>query len=66
MKLDSNNYSVFLLYYQLVLVVKYRRKVFSDQMIQYAKGIFVHIEKDFRKSDVSFERKCFGQKAIAC
>ena len=67
MKLDSNNYSVFLLYYQLVLVVKYRRKVFSDRMSQYAKGIFVRIEKKiFRKSDVSFERKCFGQKAIAC
>ncbi|MEQ2421305.1 IS200/IS605 family transposase, partial [Megasphaera sp. CLA-AA-H81] len=27
MKLDSNNHSVFLLYYHLVLVVKYRRKV---------------------------------------
>ncbi|PFR51773.1 IS200/IS605 family transposase, partial [Bacillus thuringiensis] len=27
MKLDSNNHSVFLLYYDLVLVVKYRRNV---------------------------------------
>ncbi|MDJ0284644.1 IS200/IS605 family transposase, partial [Bacillus cereus] len=27
MKLDSNNHSVFLLYYHLVLVVKYRRNV---------------------------------------
>ncbi|MFD1039115.1 IS200/IS605 family transposase, partial [Virgibacillus byunsanensis] len=27
MKLDSNNHSVFLMYYHLVLVVKYRRKV---------------------------------------
>ena len=43
MKLDSNNHSVFLLYYHLVLVVKYRRKVFSDQMSQYAKDIFVRI-----------------------
>ena len=41
MKLDSNNHSVFLLYYHLVLVVKYRRKVFSGQMSQYAKDIFV-------------------------
>lgn len=32
MKLDNNKLSVFLLYYHLVLVVKYRRKVFSDQM----------------------------------
>ncbi|PFS13777.1 IS200/IS605 family transposase, partial [Bacillus thuringiensis] len=27
MKLDSNNHSVFLLYYHLVLVMKYRRNV---------------------------------------
>ncbi|MFC3780692.1 transposase [Bacillus chungangensis] len=32
MKLDSNNHSVFLMYYHLVLVVKYRRKVFDDEM----------------------------------
>ena len=29
MELDSNNHSVLLLYYHLVLVVKYRRKVGS-------------------------------------
>ncbi|MCI8626676.1 MAG: IS200/IS605 family transposase, partial [Lachnospiraceae bacterium] len=28
MKLDGNAHSVFLLYYHLVLVVKYRRRVF--------------------------------------
>ncbi|MDQ8448595.1 IS200/IS605 family transposase, partial [Enterococcus faecium] len=27
MKLDTNNHSVFLLYYHLVLVTKYRRQV---------------------------------------
>lgn len=43
MELDNNNHSVFLLYYHLVLVVKYRRKVFSDEMSQYAKDIFVRI-----------------------
>ena len=42
-QLDNNNHSVFLLYYHLVLVVKYRRKVFSDRMSQYAKDIFVRI-----------------------
>lgn len=47
MKLDSNNHSVFLLYYHLVLVVKYRRKVFSDQMSQYAKDIFVRISSSY-------------------
>lgn len=43
MELDTNNHSVFLLYYHLILVVKYRRKVFSDQMSQYAKNIFIRI-----------------------
>lgn len=47
MKLDNNNLSVFLLYYHLVLVVKYRRKVFSDQMSQYAKDIFVRIGSSY-------------------
>ncbi|MCQ6530923.1 transposase, partial [Bacillus mycoides] len=37
MKLDSNNHSVFLLHYHLVLVVKYRRNVFNDDMSDYAK-----------------------------
>jgi len=32
MKLDSNNHLVFLLYYHLVLVVKYRREVFTDEI----------------------------------
>lgn len=43
MELDNNNYLVFLLYYHLVLVVKSRPKVFSEQMGQYAKDIFVRI-----------------------
>ena len=43
MKLDNNNHSVFLLYYHLVLVVKYRRKVFSDQMSEYARDLFVRL-----------------------
>ena len=47
MKLDNNNHSVFLLYYHLVLVVKYRRKVFSDRMSQYAKDIFVRIGSSY-------------------
>ena len=47
MELDNNNHSVFLLYYHLVLVVKYRRKVFSDRMSQYAKDIFVRIGSSY-------------------
>ena len=47
MKLDNNNHSVFLMYYHLVLVVKYRRKVFTDKMSNYAKDIFVRIGKSY-------------------
>lgn len=47
MKLDNNNHSVFLLHYHLVLVVKYRRKVFSDKMSNYAKNIFVRILQSY-------------------
>jgi len=43
MKLDSNAHSVFLLYYHLILVVKYRRKVFDDTISDRAKEIFEYI-----------------------
>lgn len=33
------------MYYHLVLVVKYRRKVFDDEMSDYAKGMFVKLGK---------------------
>ena len=45
MNLDTNNHSVFLLYYHLVLVVKYRRLVFDDTMSVFAKDIFLRISK---------------------
>lgn len=50
MKLDNNNRSVFCLYYHLVLVVKYRRKVFTDDMSQYAKDIFVRLSEPYNIS----------------
>ncbi|WP_062198536.1 IS200/IS605 family transposase [Massilibacterium senegalense] len=43
MKLDNNNYSVFLLYYYLVLVVKYCRKVMDVAISDYAKDMFVRL-----------------------
>lgn len=43
MNLDTNNHSVFLLYYHLVLVVKYRRQVFDDGISEFARDIFVRI-----------------------
>ncbi|QWH69705.1 IS200/IS605 family transposase (plasmid) [Bacillus wiedmannii] len=47
MKLDSNNHSVFSLYYHLVLVVKYRRNVFDEDMSDYAKDMFVRLSESY-------------------
>ncbi|MEK5251681.1 IS200/IS605 family transposase [Bacillus sp. FSL R9-9530] len=47
MELDSNNHSVFLLYYHLVLVVKYRRNVFDDDMSDYAKDMFIRLSENY-------------------
>ncbi len=40
LELDSNTYSIFLLYYHLILVVKYRRKVFDEDISGRAEEIF--------------------------
>lgn len=42
-KYDNNQHSVYLLYYHLILVVKYRRKVFDDAISERAKEIFSYI-----------------------
>ena len=47
MELDNNAHSVFLLYYHLVLVVKYRRKVFDDNISDRAKEIFEYISPNY-------------------
>jgi putative transposase len=39
-ELQSNNHFVFLLYYHLVLVVKYRRKIFNDERFDFTKKMF--------------------------
>ena len=43
MELDTNNHSVFSLYYHLVLVTKYRRQVIDDEVSDYAKQMFEQI-----------------------
>ena len=40
---DHNAHSVFLMYYHLILVVKYRRHVFDDAVSERAKEIFQYI-----------------------
>jgi len=46
-KLDSNNRSVFLLYYHLVLVTKYRRKVIDDNISNRLKEMFEYIQPKY-------------------
>ena len=43
MELHSNGHSVFSLYFHIVLVVKYRRKVFNQDISDRAKEIFNYI-----------------------
>ena len=45
--LDSNNHSVFALYYHLVLVVKYRRNVINDDISGRLKEIFEYIQPNY-------------------
>lgn len=46
-KFDSNKHSVFLLYYHLILVVKYRRKVITPEIGQRLKEMFEYIGKTY-------------------
>ena len=46
-KMDRNSHSVYLLYYQLVMVVKYRRKVIDDKISERAKEIFSYIALNY-------------------
>ena len=43
MQLDTNNHSVFLLHYHLIMCVKYRNKVIDDEISIRLKEIFVRI-----------------------
>ena len=47
MQLDTNNHSVFLLSYHLVLVTKYRRKVINDNISNRLKEIFEKIQGNY-------------------
>ena len=47
MKLDTNNHSVFLLNYHLVLVIKYRRKVINNDISDRLKEIFQYISPKY-------------------
>ena len=42
-EMDQNQHSVYLLYYHLIMVVKYRRKVIDNQVSERGKEIFEYI-----------------------
>jgi len=50
MNMDSNNHSVFMMYYHLVLVTKYRRNVIYDAVSNRLKEIFEYIAPDYNIS----------------
>ena len=47
MQLDTNNHSVFLLHYHLVMCIKYRRKVIDNSISNRLKEIFVDIAPNY-------------------
>lgn len=47
MILDNNNHSVFLMYYHLIFVVKYRRQVIDDAISDRLKEIFEYIAPNY-------------------
>ena len=54
MKLDNNNHSVFSMYYHLVLVTKYRRKVINDIISKRLREIFDYIAVNYNISVVEW------------
>ena len=45
--LDNNGHSVYLMYYHLILVVKYRRKVIDDAISNRGREIFLYIADNY-------------------
>lgn len=54
MKLDNNNHSVFSMYFHLVLVTKYRRKVINDVISNRLREIFDYIAVNYNISVVEW------------
>lgn len=47
MKLMSNNHSVFDIYFHLILVIKYRKRVINEQISERLKEIFSYIQGNY-------------------
>ncbi len=46
-KMDHNAHSAYLMYYHLIMVVKYRRKVIDDTISERAKEIWYRMAPDY-------------------
>ncbi len=57
-QLDTNNHSVFLLNYHLVLVIKYRRKVVTDNISNRLKEIFENISPKYNITLLEWNHDC--------
>jgi len=47
MKLDTNAHSVFMMWFHLIIVIKYRHKVLDDEISNRAKEIFIYIAEKY-------------------
>ena len=56
-ELDNNAHSVFLLYYHLILVVKYRKKVLNDPISDRAREIFEYIAPKYKSASSRLIKK---------
>lgn len=58
MVLDTNKHSVFLMYYHMILVVKYRRSVIDDSISSRLREIFEQIAPDYNITLVEWNHDC--------
>ncbi|WP_459834405.1 transposase, partial [Howardella ureilytica] len=47
MNFDTNNHSVFILHYHLIMCIKYRNKVINDEISNRLKEIFGYIAPNY-------------------
>ena len=63
-KIDHNAHSVYLMYYHLIMVVKYRRKVINDPISERAKINEVLGNSDLKNGLAAFEAINVGDKMV--
>lgn len=58
MKLDSNNHSVFIMFYHLILVTKYRKKVIDDVLSNRLREMFEYIASNYNITLQEWNHDC--------